>query len=436
MSSHIVDIIHKKINHKQLNEEEIDYVIKGIVNKTIPDYLISAWLTAIYINDLSIDEVYYLTKSMWTHSIHIDLTKVGNNIIDKHSTGGVGDKVSLILLPIIAASGIPVAKLSGRGLGFTGGTIDKLESIGVNTNLTRDQMINQLKKYKIFISGQTKDLVPADKTLYSLRDVTGTVKNYGLIASSILSKKFSIIGTHVFLDVKYGSGAFCKNYSEAKKLIKYLKAVAKKMNRKLTIIVSSMDQPLGRNIGNALEILEAQDFLSGDNNSTKDLKELIYKTATIILMCNDNSLSYKDAYNKVDKIITSKAALNKFYEWLSIQGANINDLKKKKYFKPKYKFEFKSPKDGYLSFVSNEAIGMISVQLGAGRVLKTDKVDFQAGMIWNHKWGDKIKKDEILLTCYSSKPIDKNNISFHILNSIKIVPTKPRKIKIIRKIIN
>ena len=396
MSSHIVDIIHKKINHKQLNEEEIDYVIKGIVNKTIPDYLISAWLTAIYINDLSIDEVYYLTKSMWTHSIHIDLTKVGNNIIDKHSTGGVGDKVSLILLPIIAASGIPVAKLSGRGLGFTGGTIDKLESIGVNTNLTRDQMINQLKKYKIFISGQTKDLVPADKTLYSLRDVTGTVKNYGLIASSILSKKFSIIGTHVFLDVKYGSGAFCKNYSEAKKLIKYLKAVAKKMNRKLTIIVSSMDQPLGRNIGNALEILEAQDFLSGDNNSAKDLKELIYKTAAIILMCNNNSLSYKDAYNKVDKIITSKAALNKFYEWLSIQGANINDLKKKKYFKPKYKFEFKSPRDGYLSFVSNEAIGMISVQLGAGRVLKTDKVDFQAGMIWNHKWGDKIKKDEIL----------------------------------------
>jgi len=175
-------------------------------------------------------------------------------------------------------------------------------------------MIDQLKKYKIFISGQTKDLVPADKTLYSLRDVTGTVKNYGLIASSILSKKFSIIGTHVFLDVKYGSGAFCKNYSEAKKLIKYLKAVAKKMNRKLTIIVSSMDQPLGRNIGNALEILEAQDFLSGDNNSAKDLKELIYKTAAIILMCNDNSLSYKDAYNKVDKIITSKAALNKFYE--------------------------------------------------------------------------------------------------------------------------
>ena len=156
MNSQTVNIIHKKINHQQLSAEEIDYVIKGIVNKTIPDYLISAWLTAVYINDLSIDEVYYLTKSMWTHSIHIDLTKVGNNIIDKHSAGGVGDKVSLILLPIIAASGIPVAKLSGRSLGFTGGTIDKLESIGVNTNLTKDQMVNQLKKYRIFISGQTK----------------------------------------------------------------------------------------------------------------------------------------------------------------------------------------------------------------------------------------------------------------------------------------
>ena len=429
-----VDIIHKKINCKQLTEKEIDYIIKGIVDKTIPDYLITSWLTAIYIRGLSINEAYYLTKAMWTHSIHIDLTKVGQNIIDKHSTGGVGDKVSLTLLPIVAAAGIPVAKLSGRGLGFTGGTIDKLESVGVNVNLTKQKMLDQLKKYKIFIAGQTNDLVPADKVLYSLRDVTGTVQNYGLIASSILSKKFSILGTHVFLDVKYGSGAFCKNYLEAKKLIKYLIEIAKRMKRKLTIFVTNMEQPLGRNVGNALEVLESQEFLDGDKNCAKDLKELIYKSAVIIFMANDKTLSYKTAYSKVEKIINSKAALNKFYEWLSIQGANVKPLKNKTYFKPKYEFHFKAPTNGYLSFTSNDAVGMVSVHLGAGRILKTDPVDFQAGMIWHHKWGDKVKKDEDLVTCYSSKPIDKKGISDQILKCIKISFKKPREFKAIKKV--
>ena len=429
-----VDIIHKKINCKQLTEKEIDYIIKGIVDKTIPDYLITSWLTAIYIRGLSINEAYYLTKAMWTHSIHIDLTKVGQNIIDKHSTGGVGDKVSLTLLPIVAAAGIPVAKLSGRGLGFTGGTIDKLESVGVNVNLTKQKMLDQSKKYKIFIAGQTNDLVPADKVLYSLRDVTGTIQNYGLIASSILSKKFSILGTHVFLDVKYGSGAFCKNYLEAKKLIKYLIEIAKRMKRKLTIFVTSMEQPLGRNVGNALEVLESQEFLDGDKNCAKDLKELIYKSAVIIFMANDKTLSYKTAYSKVEKIINSKAALNKFYEWLSIQGANVKPLKNKTYFKPKYEFHFKAPTNGYLSFTSNDAVGMVSVHLGAGRILKTDPVDFQAGMIWHHKWGDKVKKDDDLVTCYSSKPIDKKGISDQILKCIKISFKKPRQFKTIKKV--
>ena len=430
----IVDIIHKKIDCKQLTEKEIDYIVKGIVDKTIPDYLITSWLTAVYIRGLSINEAYYLTKAMWTHSIHIDLTKVGQNIIDKHSTGGVGDKVSLTLLPIVAAAGIPVAKLSGRGLGFTGGTIDKLESVGVNVNLTKQQMLDQLKKHKIFIAGQTNDLVPADKTLYALRDVTGTVKNYGLIASSILSKKFSILGTHVFLDVKYGSGAFCKNYSEAKELIRYLIAIAKKMNRVLTIFVTSMEQPLGRNVGNALEVLESQNFLDGDKKCAKDLKELIYESAAIIFMANDKTLSYKTAYSKVEKIVNSKIALNKFYEWLSIQGANIKVLKNKTYFKPKYKFEFKAPTNGYLSFTSNDAVGMVSVYLGAGRVLKTDPVDFHAGMIWHYKWGDKVKKDENLVTCYSSKSIDKKEISNRILKCIKISSKKPQQFKAIKKI--
>ena len=435
MSKQIVEIIHNKISNKELTEQEIDQIIKSVIDKTMPDYLITSWLMTMYIKGLSINEAYYLTKSMWKYSIHIDLTRVGNNIIDKHSTGGVGDKVSLTLLPIIAASGIPVAKLSGRGLGFTGGTIDKLESVGANVNFTNKQMLNLLKKHNIFIAGQTNNLVPADKVLYSLRDVTGTVNNYGLMASSILSKKFSILGTHVFLDVKYGSGAFCKNYSQAKKFIKYLQAIAKKMKRKLTIFVTSMDQPLGRNIGNALEILESQDFLEDNNNSSKDLKKLIYKLAVSIFMSNDKSLSYKEAYNNVYELIKSKAPLNKFYEWLKAQGANIDKLENKSYFKPKYKFNFISSNNGYLKFVSSDTIGMVSVHLGAGRILKTDPIDFQAGMIWHFKTGDKVKKGNCLVTCYSSKPINKKEISSHILNCIKITKIKPRKIKIIKKII-
>ncbi len=435
MSEQIVEIIHNKVINKELTEQEIDQIIKGVADKTIPDYLITSWLMAMYIKGLSINETYYLTKAMWKYSIHIDLSNAGNNIIDKHSTGGVGDKVSLTLLPIIAAGGVPVAKLSGRGLGFTGGTIDKLESVGVNVNLTEKQMLNLLKKIKIFIAGQTNNLVPTDKVLYSLRDVTGTVNNYGLMASSILSKKFSILGTHVFLDVKYGSGAFCKNYSQAKKFIKYLQAIAKKMKRKLTIFVTNMDQPLGRNIGNALEVLESQNFLEDNNNCSKDLKKLIYKSAAIIFMSNDKSLSYKQAYNKVCELVNSKASLNKLYEWLKAQGADINKLKNKSYFKPKYKFDFIAPNNGYLKFISSDTIGMVSVHLGAGRILKTDSIDFQAGMIWHFKTGDKIKKGDCLVTCYSSSPINKNDISSHILNCIKITKLKPRKIKIIKKII-
>ncbi|MCQ3907714.1 MAG: hypothetical protein MJ219_03085 [Mycoplasmoidaceae bacterium] len=226
----------------------------------------------------------------------------------------MGDKVSLILLPIIASLGLPVAKISGRGLGFTGGTIDKLESIGVKTALTKAEMIKQLKSHNIFITSQTTDIAPVDKVLYHLRDVTGTVGNYGLIASSVLSKKFAILGTHVFLDVKYGSGAFCPTYNEALKLVTYLRAIAKRMGRKLTIMISGMSQPLGRNIGNAIEVLEAQDFLSGNVDYTPDLKELIYKLASVIMMSYHKNLDKKEALKLINDAVMSGKALSKFYE--------------------------------------------------------------------------------------------------------------------------
>lgn len=431
----IVDIIQKKVNKKQFTQEDIEYVISGIVNNKIPDYLITSWLMAIYINGLSINESYYLTKSMFEHSDHIDLTPFGKHIVDKHSTGGIGDKVSLILTPLVASLGLAVGKISGRGLGFTGGTIDKLESVGVNTNLNTQQMMNLLKKHNIFIAGQTSSLVPADKVLYNLRDVTGTVSNYGLIASSILSKKFSILGTHVFLDVKYGSGAFCPTFKAAEGLIKYLKGVAKLMGRKLTIMVSGMSQPLGRNIGNAIEVLEAQDFLEGNVDYTPDLKELIYKLAIVILRAYYPNLTEAQAYKKVDDALKSKKALNKFYEWIEAQGGDIKALKDKSYWHPKYKYCIKAPKSGYLTFVSNAAVGMMSTRLGAGRILKTDKIDTQAGLWWHFKSGDKITKGDEVVRCFSSKPINAKLITKEFNDCCKIVAKKPAKLPVVRKVI-
>jgi len=431
----IVDIIQRKVNKQEFTQSEIEFVVNGIVTKTIPDYLITTWLMAIYINGLSKDEAYYLTKSMWEHSDHIDLTGLKKDIVDKHSTGGIGDKVSLILLPTIASLGLPVAKISGRGLGFTGGTIDKLESVGVKTDLNVKEMLANLKKHNIFLSCQTANLAPVDKVLYNLRDVTGTVGDYGLIASSILSKKFAILGTHVFLDVKYGTGAFCPTYSAAKKLIKYLKYVANRMGRKLTITVSGMSQPLGRNVGNAIEVLEAQDFLQGNVDYTPDLKELIYKLATVILRAYNPDLSKKEAYKQIHDAITSRKALAKFYEWIEAQGGDVKKIKDKSFFHPKYRYVIKADKKGYLTFVSNAAVGMMSTRLGAGRILKTDKIDMQAGLWWHKKWGDKVEVGEPIVDCVSSKPINANEIKKEFSYCCKIVGLKPSKLPVVRKII-
>lgn len=430
----MVDIIQKKVNKKAFTKDEIDYVTRNIAKDKIPDYLITSWLMAIYINGLNLNEAYYLTEAMWKYSAHIDLRGYGKEIVDKHSTGGIGDKVSLILLPILASCNLAVAKISGRGLGFTGGTIDKLESVGVNTNLSKAQMIKLLKKEKIFLASQTADIAYVDKVLYNLRDVTGTVGNYGLIASSILCKKFSILGTHVFLDVKYGSGAFCPTYSSALKLIVYLKYIAKKMNRKLTIFVSGMSQPLGRDIGNAIEVLEAQDFLSGNVDYTPDLKELIYKLAAVIIRSYNRKLSMKQATEIVNKKVMSGEALKKFYSWIRAQGGDIVSLKSKKFFNPKYRYVIKAKKNGYLSFVSNAAVGMMSTKLGAGRILKTDKIDPQAGLWFHKKSGDKLLKGEPIVDCVSSSPINAKDIEKEFSYCCKITRVKPGKLPVVRKV--
>lgn len=431
----IVDIIQKKVNKQRFTQEDIDTVVEGVFDKTIPDYLITTWLMAIYMNGLNIDEAYYLTKSMWEHSDHIDLRSYGKTIVDKHSTGGIGDKVSLILLPIISSLGLAVAKISGRGLGFTGGTIDKLESVGVKTALDKKHILKLLKEHKIFVIGQTENIAPVDKVLYNLRDVTGTVGEYGLIASSILSKKFAILGTHVFLDVKYGTGAFCPTYGEALQLVKYLCGIAKRMNRKLTIIISEMNQPLGRDIGNSIEMIEALDFLSGDVDTTPDLRDLIYKLASVILISYYPKMTQKQAYEKIQDAIMSGKAVKKLFEWVEAQGGSVKDLRSRKFFSPKHQYVIKAKKSGYLSFVSNAAVGMLSTKLGAGRILKTDKIDMHAGLWFHHKSGEWIEKGQPILHCYSSKPIDAKEIEKEFTYCCKLTKDKPRKVPVVRKII-
>lgn len=415
-----VSIVQKKAKKNELSGQEIDYVIKNIVDRKAPDYLITAWLMAFYINNCSLDEAYFLTLAMWKYGKKIDLTKlkIKQPIIDKHSTGGVGDKVTLILTPIIASLGISIAKLSGKSLGFTGGTIDKLQSIGCQTDLSQKQMIELLKRINIFVASQTEDIVPADKILYNLRDLTGTVDNYGLIASSILAKKFAILGTHVYLDVKYGSGAFCQTYQQAKQLVKYLKYIAKKMQRKLTIIISSMQQPLGKAIGNLIEIKEAIDFLLGNTDDYPDIKQLIYKFATKILM-EIKKISLSKAYKEIDFVIKSKKALHKFYLWIKEQKG-IDLSKKKLCFNPKYKSLIKASKSGYLKLKSTAQIGNICKDLGGGRLRKEDKIDFYAGVYLAKKIDDYVKIGDTIAILYSSKHIG-NSIKQKFLNNISIV---------------
>lgn len=432
----IVDIIQRKVKNQQMTQKEIEFIVKGVVDKTIPDYMITSWLMAVYINHLSKKEAYYLTKAMVSHGSHIDLSRFTSKpLIDKHSTGGIGDKVTLIFGPLMASLGISVAKLSGRALGFTGGTIDKLESIGVNVNLTAKQMLAQLKKVGLFVAGQTKDIAPCDKVLYNLRDITGTVFDYGLIASSILSKKFSIYGTHVFLDVKCGSGAFCSDLASASKLIEYLEYIAKAMGRKLTMVVTNMNQPLGNSIGNAIEVKEAHNFLKGHYNDYPDLRDLIFNFAAIVLRTYKPKLTPLQAKAMVVDAIQSDRAVNKFYEWVKSQGGDVDALKDGSYFKPKYEYAIKATKEGYLRFTSISEIGMISNHLGAGRILKTDKIDMHAGLVLWKKYGDYFNKGDVLAMCYSSKPINEKQVTYNYFQCCKVDKKKPPKVSVIRKVV-
>lgn len=392
----MLNIINKKRLGQILTKEEINYVVEKYVSGEIPDYQMSALLMAICINGMTDEETFNLTDAMINSGETLDLSGIQGSIVDKHSTGGVGDKTTLILAPIVASCGVKVCKMSGRGLGHTGGTIDKLESInGFNVNLSIEDAIKEVNKVGAVIVSQTGNLVPADKKIYALRDVSGTVESIPLIASSIMSKKIASGASSIVIDLKVGNGALIKNLEDAKHLSDLMIKIGKKYNRKVVCVLTNMDKPLGTSIGNALEVKEALEFLNGNRN--KDLEEIIYKLASLMVSLGKN-VSEEIALKEVKEKLNNKEALSKFYEIVKNQGGNIDDLKISNRV-----FSIKSPYTGFVKEIDTLKLGELSRSIGAGRYKKDDVIDYTVGFVLNKNVGDYVLKDEELVKVYLNK---------------------------------
>lgn len=394
----IIDIINKKRLKQELTDEEIKYVIEGYLSNEIKDYQMSSLLMAILLNDMTNEEIYSLTKYMADSGDKLDLTPLGDNVVDKHSTGGVGDKTTLIITPIVASCGVKVAKMSGRGLGHTGGTIDKLESIpGFTVNLKEEDFLNQINQINAAITSQTENIAIADKKIYALRDVTGTVESIPLIASSIMSKKIALGTKKLVLDVKVGKGALIKNLEDAKRLSRLMIDIGKHNNIEVICIITNMDIPLGYNIGNSLEVEEAIDILK--NNKLGNLRELCIELSSHMVSLGLN-ISYEEAKTKVITNLENGNAYNKFLEIIKEQHGDINSLPKSK-----NKYEIKSMTEGYLTDIDALKLGMLSMSLGAGRKNKEDTIDYSAGIVIHKNINDYINKEDTIMTLYTNKKI-------------------------------
>ena len=399
----IIDIIIKKKNKLELSEEEIKYVVDNFVNGNIKDYQMSSLLMAIVINDMTDNEVIYLTKYMILSGSRLDLSSL-SNVVDKHSTGGVGDKTTLIISPIVASLGCKVAKMSGRGLGYTGGTIDKLESIsGFNVNLSTEQFIKEIEDVGMAITSQTADIAVADKKIYALRDVTGTTESIPLIASSIMSKKIASGSKNLVLDIKVGEGALVKNIEAARRLANLMIKIGKENGMKVICLLTNMNMPLGSNVGNSLEVLEALNTLyyGYDNN----LMRLCIELASYMVKLGLN-ISYEEAHGKVIEVIKDKRAYNKLLEFIKYQGGDINSLPKSKYM-----YEIKSVSSGYLYDIHSLEVAKLSSSLGAGRRTKEDKIDYSAGIIINKNINDIVKVGDTIMTLYTNKEVPSIDIN-------------------------
>ena len=419
----IIDIINKKRKCGILTDEEIKYVIDGYLSEEIKDYQMSALLMAILINDMDNEEIYSLTKYMADSGDKLDLTELGDNVVDKHSTGGVGDKTTLIVAPIVAACGVKVAKMSGRGLGHTGGTIDKLEAIpGFTVNLTQEEFIKQVNDIGLAITSQTENIAIADKKIYALRDVTGTVESIPLIASSIMSKKIALGAKKLVLDVKVGKGALIKNLNAAQRLSRLMIDIGKHSGIEVICVLTNMDIPLGNNIGNSLEVMEAIEILK--DHKLGHLRDLCIELSTHMVSLGLN-VTYEEAKEKVLNVLDNNEAYNKFLELIKYQHGNIDELPE-----ASNKYEIKSKTKGYLTDIDAYKLGVLSMSLGAGRKNKEDTIDYSAGIIVNKNLGDYIEENDVIMTLYTNKEITE------IDNSIfKISDEKNEDEKLIYEII-
>lgn len=398
----MVDIIEKKRDGQELTTAEINFFIEGYTKGEIPDYQASALAMAIYFQDMNDRERADLTRAMVESGDTIDLSAIDGIKVDKHSTGGVGDTTTLVLAPLVASLGVPVAKMSGRGLGHTGGTIDKLESIaGFHVELTREQFIDLVNRDKVAVIGQSGNLTPADKKLYALRDVTGTVNSIPLIASSIMSKKIAAGADAIVLDVKTGDGAFMKTQEDAEELAHAMVRIGNHVGRKTIAIISDMSQPLGFAIGNALEVKEAIETLQG--KGPKDLTELVLTLGSQMVILAGKAKTSEEAKEMLLDAIHSGKALAKFKEFLANQGGDasiVDDLTKLP--QAKYKIELPAKQSGYISRMVADEIGVASMILGAGRATKEDVIDLAVGLVLHKKVGDKVEEGESILTIYSN----------------------------------
>ena len=429
----IYDIIYKKRNGEKLTKEEISFVIDGYNKAKIPEYQISAFLMAVYFSGLDDNETFYLTQAMTNSGKVLDLSFLDGPTADKHSTGGVGDGTSLVIAPVLAACDIYVPMMSGRALGHTGGTLDKLEAIpGFNVNLNIKQFIKILKKNKFAMIGQTKEIAPVDKKMYALRDVTATVESIPLICSSIMSKKIAEGAKNILLDVKTGDGAFMSDYKKAKILAKKMVETGKKFGRNMTAVISDMNSPLGNQIGNSLEVIQTIEVLK--NNIKNDFYDLCIELSALTIMQTKKAKDIKQARAVAQKAISSGYALEKFIKMIEYQGGNAKVADNYSLLgKAKNEYIIKAQKTGYIGCIQTRQLGICSCMLGAGRLKTEDKIDWTAGITIYKKTGDVVKKGDIVAKLFYNKAAVEP-IANTVKEAFKICTIKPKRIKLIKDI--
>lgn len=430
----MVDIIEKKRDGQELTKAEINFVITGYTKGTVPDYQMSALAMAIYFKDMTNQEITDLTMAMVESGEQIDLSAIHGIKVDKHSTGGVGDTTTLVLAPLVAAVGVPVAKMSGRGLGHTGGTIDKLEAIkGFNVEISNDEFIQLVNRDQVAVVGQSGDLAPADKKLYGLRDVTGTVDSIALIASSIMSKKIAAGADAIVLDVTTGDGAFMKNEKDAERLAKTMVQIGKLANRQTMAIISDMSQPLGLAIGNSLEVKEAIDALKGEGPA--DLMEMVYVLGSQMVVLAKQADTLEEARELLKEAIQSGAATTKFKEMIRNQGGDDSIVDRPENLpQAEFVIELPAKESGYISEMVADQLGIAAMLLGAGRRTKEDTIDYSVGLMLHKKVGDSVTAGEPLVTVYAnSQAID--DVKTKIYENIFITKEKVAEPTLIHQII-